>query len=178
MRKTYTDIISELLDEKITSYRLAQETGLSVQLLDKYRHGKSNINNMTLEKAERLVNFALSESNDNYFDADYDVFLLEGNLDSKKKQIYEAFFDFVQSNKLQAKIFTELSQVLENLHSETIHDSEHLYLSFENIADGAVENEEIPTGGDPDNGKEAVVKCTSIDTDSNQRIYILFTYDV
>lgn len=58
MTENYTSIITKLLESKITSYKIAKDTGLSTQLIDKYRTGNGKINNMRLDTAETLVNYA------------------------------------------------------------------------------------------------------------------------
>lgn len=57
----YTDIISRLLSSSLTSYRIAKDTGLPPQLLDNYRTGKSKVENMSLGKAEKLVEYQLKK---------------------------------------------------------------------------------------------------------------------
>lgn len=58
MTKTYTEIITKLLKGKLTSYKIAKDTGLTPQYIDNYRTGKSKIENMALGKAELLVDYA------------------------------------------------------------------------------------------------------------------------
>lgn len=58
MEKTYTETIIKLLNGKLTSYKIAKDTGLSTQLIDNYRTGKSKIENMALGNAELLVDYA------------------------------------------------------------------------------------------------------------------------
>lgn len=60
MEKTYTEIIVKLLKGKLTSYKIAKDTGLTPQFLDNYRTGKSKVENMALGKAELLVKYATS----------------------------------------------------------------------------------------------------------------------
>jgi hypothetical protein len=52
--------IQELLDSKITSYRIRQETGIAQQVIDRYRKKESKIENMTLKNAKKLINFKKS----------------------------------------------------------------------------------------------------------------------
>lgn len=58
MNKTYMETIAKLFNSKLTSYKIAKDTGLSTQLIDKYRTGKSKIENMALGNAELLVDYA------------------------------------------------------------------------------------------------------------------------
>lgn len=58
MEKTYMETIAKLFNSKLTSYKIAKDTGLSTQLIDKYRTGKSKIENMALGNAELLVDYA------------------------------------------------------------------------------------------------------------------------
>ena len=44
--------IKKILNSSETSYRISKETGIAVQVIDRYRHGKSKIENMTLKNAE------------------------------------------------------------------------------------------------------------------------------
>lgn len=60
MEKTYTETIIKLLNGKLTSYKIAKDTGLTPQFLDNYRTGKSKVENMALGKAELLVKYATS----------------------------------------------------------------------------------------------------------------------
>ena len=53
----YTEMIQQLFDSEITSYRIAKDCGLSPQYVDNYRVGKSKIKNMALGKAEKLVEY-------------------------------------------------------------------------------------------------------------------------
>lgn len=58
LEKSYTEIVTRLLKGKLTSYRIAKDTGIPVQTIDKYRTGKSKIENMSLDRAETLVKYA------------------------------------------------------------------------------------------------------------------------
>lgn len=60
MQKSYIEIIAKLLNGKLTSYKIAKDTGLTTQYIDNYRTGKSKIENMALGKAEILVKYASS----------------------------------------------------------------------------------------------------------------------
>src|SRR5699024_10977888 len=53
--KKYVDIIKDLFDSEITSYKIAKDNDLSPQFVDNYRSGKYDIENMTLGKAEKLA---------------------------------------------------------------------------------------------------------------------------
>ena len=75
---TYTEKIEKLIDLDLTSYRIAKETGISTQYIDKIRSGKTAIENIGLGKAEILVK---------YFDD------LEKNI-----SLYDVVFSFYISN--------------------------------------------------------------------------------
>ena len=49
--------IKKILNSSETSYRISKETGIAVQVIDRYRHGKSKIENMTLKNAEKILKF-------------------------------------------------------------------------------------------------------------------------
>ena len=49
--------IEKILNGDETSYRISKETGIAVQVIDRYRHGKSKIENMTLKNAEKILKF-------------------------------------------------------------------------------------------------------------------------
>lgn len=53
----YSTIIQQLLNSKITSYRIAKDTRMTPQYIDNYRTGKSKVENMALGKAEILVSY-------------------------------------------------------------------------------------------------------------------------
>lgn len=54
---TYTQKINVLFNEEITSYLLGKAIGSSAQFVDNYKTGKSEIANMKLGQAEKLVTF-------------------------------------------------------------------------------------------------------------------------
>ncbi|MFG5565841.1 hypothetical protein [Enterococcus sp. DIV1444a] len=60
----YTEKIEKLIDMDLTSYRIAKETGISTQYIDKIRSGKTAIENIGLGKAEALVKYFDEVSND------------------------------------------------------------------------------------------------------------------
>lgn len=55
---TYREDIVKLFESDITSYRIGKDNGLSPQLVDKYRKGKSDLGNMTLKNAEKLSEYS------------------------------------------------------------------------------------------------------------------------
>ncbi|WP_232620605.1 hypothetical protein [Enterococcus faecalis] len=61
---TYTEKIEKLMGMDLTSYRIAKETGISTQYIDKIRSGKTAIENIGLGKAEALVKYLDEVSND------------------------------------------------------------------------------------------------------------------
>lgn len=54
--------IEKILNSDDTSYRIAKETGIAVQIIDRYRQGKSKIENMTLKNAEKILKFGNKNS--------------------------------------------------------------------------------------------------------------------
>ncbi|EFU06195.1 MULTISPECIES: hypothetical protein [Bacteria] len=62
---TYTEKIERLIEMDLTSYRIAKETGISTQYIDKIRSRKTAIENIGLGKAEVLVKYfdELTEEN-------------------------------------------------------------------------------------------------------------------
>ncbi|MGC5864865.1 XRE family transcriptional regulator [Enterococcus faecalis] len=62
---TYTEKIEKLIEMDLTSYRIAKETGISTQYIDKIRRGKTAIENIGLGKAEALVKYFDELSEDN-----------------------------------------------------------------------------------------------------------------
>ncbi|EHB6442808.1 XRE family transcriptional regulator, partial [Enterococcus faecalis] len=54
---TYTEKIEKLIHLDLTSYRIAKETGISTQYIDKIRSGKTAIENIGLGEAEDLVKY-------------------------------------------------------------------------------------------------------------------------
>ncbi|EGO5243168.1 XRE family transcriptional regulator [Enterococcus faecalis] len=85
---TYTEKIEKLIHLDLTSYRIAKETGISTQYIDKIRSGKTAIENIGLGKAEALMK---------YFD--------ELNNDSSK------YITFDTSNLTELKRFNELPEL-------------------------------------------------------------------
>lgn len=49
--------IQELLESDVTSYRLYKETGVAWQVIDRYRKGENNLENMTLKVAKKLLEY-------------------------------------------------------------------------------------------------------------------------
>ena len=47
--------IKELLDSNITSYEIGKRSGVSNQVIDRYRKGTNAIENMTLKTAKKLL---------------------------------------------------------------------------------------------------------------------------
>lgn len=54
--------IEKILKSDETSYRISKETGIAVQVIDRYRHGESKIENMTLKNAEKILKFSSKSS--------------------------------------------------------------------------------------------------------------------
>lgn len=57
MIETIKREIEKILKSDETSYRISKETGIAVQVIDRYRQGKSKIENMTLKNAEKILKF-------------------------------------------------------------------------------------------------------------------------
>ena len=47
--------IKELLDSGMTSYYIGKRSGISIQVIDRYRKGTNIIENMTLKTAKKLL---------------------------------------------------------------------------------------------------------------------------
>ena len=47
--------IKELLDSNRTSYEIGKRSGISIQVIDRYRKGTNIIENMTLKTAKKLL---------------------------------------------------------------------------------------------------------------------------
>ena len=47
--------VKEILDSDMTSYEMSKLTGVTITALDKYRSGKSLVENMTFKTAEKLL---------------------------------------------------------------------------------------------------------------------------
>lgn len=54
--------IEKILNSNETSYRIAKETGIAVQIIDRYRKEESKIENMTLKNAEKILKFSNKNS--------------------------------------------------------------------------------------------------------------------
>lgn len=54
--------IEKILNSNETSYRIAKETGIAVQIIDRYRKEESKIENMTLKNAEKILKFGNKNS--------------------------------------------------------------------------------------------------------------------
>ena len=59
MFETIINEVNKLLNSDITSYEINRSTGITRQLIDKYRSGKSEIKNMTLETACKLYEYSV-----------------------------------------------------------------------------------------------------------------------
>ena len=49
--------IKELLDSGMTSYEIGKRSGISNQVIDRYRKGTNAIENMTFKTAKKLLEF-------------------------------------------------------------------------------------------------------------------------
>ena len=47
--------VKKILDSDMTSYEMSKLTGVTITALDKYRSGKSLVENMTFKAAEKLL---------------------------------------------------------------------------------------------------------------------------
>lgn len=47
--------VKKILDSSMTSYEMSKVTGVTITALDKYRSGKSLVENMTFKTAEKLL---------------------------------------------------------------------------------------------------------------------------
>lgn len=55
------EMVQEVLDSSETAYSLSKKSGISEQLIGKYRNGITAVGNMTLENAQKLLNINLAE---------------------------------------------------------------------------------------------------------------------
>ena len=58
-------LVADLVDEKISAYRISKETGMGTATLYKLRDGASDIDNISLGYAEKLAQFQLKREADN-----------------------------------------------------------------------------------------------------------------
>ena len=47
--------VKKILDSDMTSYKMSKLTGVTITALDKYRSGKSLVENMTFKTAEKIL---------------------------------------------------------------------------------------------------------------------------
>ena len=47
--------VKKILDSSMTSYEISKSTGVTITALDKYRSGKSLVENMTFKTAEKIL---------------------------------------------------------------------------------------------------------------------------
>ena len=47
--------VKKILDSSMTSYEMSKLTGVTITALDKYRSGKSLVENMTFKTAEKIL---------------------------------------------------------------------------------------------------------------------------
>ena len=55
------EMVQEILESRETAYSLSKKSGISEQLIGKYRNGITAVGNMTLENAQKLINIDLAE---------------------------------------------------------------------------------------------------------------------
>lgn len=55
------EMVQEVLDSNETAYSLSKKSGISEQLIGKYRNGVTSVGNMTIENAQKLINIDLAE---------------------------------------------------------------------------------------------------------------------
>lgn len=55
------EIVQEVLNSGETAYSLSKKSGVSEQLIGKYRNGITSVGNMTIENAQKLINIDLAE---------------------------------------------------------------------------------------------------------------------
>ena len=53
--------IKSLLDRDLTSYEIGKRSGISNQVIDRYRKGTNIIENMTLKTAKKLLGYIKKE---------------------------------------------------------------------------------------------------------------------
>ena len=52
------EMVQEVLDSGETAYSLSKKSGISEQLIGKYRNGITAVGNMTIENAQKLIIYA------------------------------------------------------------------------------------------------------------------------
>ena len=55
------EMVQEILESRETAYSLSKKSGISEQLIGKYRNGITAVGNMTIENAQKLINIDLAE---------------------------------------------------------------------------------------------------------------------
>lgn len=50
--------IQQLLDSEITAYQIEKDTGISRAKIGRLKHGKNDLNNLSLETASKLYEYA------------------------------------------------------------------------------------------------------------------------
>ena len=170
-----TNKIEELLASKVSAYEIEKRSGVTRNTISKLRTKKQEVMKMSLESANKLQKFWEEYTMvKQYFDGSYDLFVLEGNTQDRRRAVTNALHVFLKVEELSE----ELENLVDGLRQEALNDSERLYLSFDNIAADAKEFDEIPTGGEMDNGKESVVLYKAVELESRKNLYILLTYDL
>lgn len=102
------EMVQEVLDSSETAYSLSKKSGISEQLIGKYRNGITAVGNMTLENAQKLLNIDLAEperkDGDRVFASllaapvlqrfNYDADFICRNCISLKQKEYTPFLDY------------------------------------------------------------------------------------
>ena len=55
------ELVENVLGSDETSYAISKKSGVSEQLIGKYRNGITSVGNMTIENAQKLINIDLAE---------------------------------------------------------------------------------------------------------------------
>ena len=55
------ELVENVLGSDETSYAISKKSGISEQLIGKYRNGVTSVGNMTIENAQKLINIDLAE---------------------------------------------------------------------------------------------------------------------
>lgn len=102
------EMVQEILESRETAYSLSKKSGISEQLIGKYRNGITAVGNMTLENAQKLLNIDLAEperkDGDRVFASllaapvlqrfGYDAAFIHRNCLSLKQEEYTPFLDY------------------------------------------------------------------------------------
>lgn len=174
-----TSKIKELLDSEMSAYEIEKRVSISRTTILQLRNKEKDIESLTLKNAEKLQKFWEEYTmTKKYFNGSYETINLEGSSFDKIQQISRAINDFIANENLSEEVSDYLYDLPSSISKESLNDSEHLYLSFDDIAPKVSKLDEIPTAGELDNGFESVVRYVDVDLENGKTLYLLLTYDI